>query len=281
MILDGKIVATKCQEKNRAVISSLPSKPGFGIILVGANPASHIYVEKKTVQCRNAGIKVEKMVFPSDCKEQDILNVIQMWNKTPQIHGILIQLPLPPHLHQNTILDSVDPEKDIDGLSTYAQGRIFKNLPSFIPCTPLAVLRILQHYNINVEGKRAVIVNRSVLLGRPLAALLLNMDATVTICHSKTLHLKDHTRSADIIITGIGKKHFITADMVKFDSIVIDCGIIKEDGKIYGDVDTAKVKRIAAVTPVPGGVGPVTVAMVIENTLTSYLQWEKKNSDSN
>ena len=225
----------------------------------------------KAKSCKQVGIYSVTHEMPSDIKEDEILETIGMMNNNPNIDGILIQLPLPSHIDTTKVLEMVAPSKDVDGFHPFNVGRLVTNLDGFVPCTPLGVMRLLKEYNINVEGMNAVVVGASNIVGKPMANLLLNANATVDICHIYTKDLKAHTLNADILLVGVGKPNLITEDMVKEGVIVIDIGTNRlENGKLVGDVDFEKIsKKVTYITPVPGGVGPMTIAMLIENTLTA------------
>jgi methylenetetrahydrofolate dehydrogenase (NADP+)/methenyltetrahydrofolate cyclohydrolase len=266
-VLDGKSLANKILsrfEKNGA------NKLLLATILVGNNAPSRIYVNMKQKKCESVGIKFELKEFPETVQESEILTHIKNLNQRTDVSGILLQLPLPKNLNTRKILDSINPSKDVDGLTSKNLGLLVSNQESMISCTAKGVIKLLESYNIDVEGKHVVIVGHSFLVGRPLAELFLNRNATVTVCHDKTTNLKEHTVHADILVSATGIPHLITEEMVAKDAIVIDVGISKLDGKIVGDVDFDSVKGKASyITPVPGGVGPMTIAMLIENVLSS------------
>ena len=272
IVLDGKELARKIQAKIKEDVELLKKAsitPGLAVIMIGDNPASQVYVRKKAEACKEVGIYSVVHEMPENIKEETIINTIKLMNKNKNINGILVQLPLPPHINQTKILEAIDPKKDVDGFHPYNMGRLFLDLDSFVPCTPLGVMKIFEEYNIDVKGKDVCIVGASNIVGKPMAALLLNEFATVDICHIYTKDLKEHTKRADIVIVGVGKAGLITEDMVKDDAIVIDIGINRlESGKLVGDVVYDEVsKKCSYITPVPGGVGPMTIAMLLANTI--------------
>jgi methylenetetrahydrofolate dehydrogenase (NADP+)/methenyltetrahydrofolate cyclohydrolase len=272
-ILDGKALSKKIEEKVASDVKSLKEKtgrvPGLAVILVGNDPASHAYVGMKKKACDRVGFYSVTHEMPEDISQEAIEKTIEMMNENPNIDGILIQLPLPPQIDTTKILELVAPEKDVDGFHPYNVGRLNTGLDGFVPCTPLGVMELLDEYGIDPKGMDAVIVGASNIVGKPMAALLLNADATVTITHIHTKDLKDHTQNADIILVGAGVINLIKEDMVKDGAIVIDIGINRApDGRLVGDVDFENVSpRCAYITPVPGGVGPMTIAMLLKNTL--------------
>ncbi len=269
--IDGKQIAQQVRESVQSEINALGLRPGLATILVGNNPASHVYVRNKQKACEVAGIYSEGHTLPQDVQEITLLSLIAGLNDNPKIHGILVQLPLPVHLNERRVLDAVVPSKDVDGFHYLNVGKLTANCPGFVPCTPLGVLHLLKTEKTEITGAHAVVVGRSTIVGKPMAMLLLHNHATVTICHSKTRHLDDICRQADILIAAIGKPLFIKGEHVKPGAIVIDVGINRlPDGRLVGDVDFATVYEVAsAITPVPGGVGPMTIAMLLLNTLQS------------
>lgn len=271
-ILNGKFLASIIKEEIKYELFELQKrgiKPCLSVILVGENPSSQKYVSIKEKTCKELGIESVLFKLPNNSEEEELENLIDELNNNPSINGILIQLPLPNHLNQNKILQKIDPIKDVDGFTPYCLGRLLTDNPLFIPCTPKGILKMLEVHDIQIEKKNAVVVGRSIIVGKPLSLLLLRRNATVTICHSKTENLSEITKKADILCVAIGKPHFITADMVKEGAVVIDVGInVIYNGKVVGDVDFDSVKNKASyITPVPGGVGPMTIAMLMENTL--------------
>ncbi len=274
VILDGKTLSEKILDNIKQKVSNLNSKPGLAVILAGNNPASEVYVRNKEKQAQNAGFNSSVYKLPENVTKEELLNLINKLNDDEKTDGILLQLPLPKHLAAYDFLDKIDPKKDVDGFHPINAGKLFLNeKPYAIPCTPKGIVRLLDEYKIQIEGKNVVIAGRSNIVGKPLSALLLNRSATVTIVHSKTKNLPEITKKADILISATGKKNMITKDMIKKGAAVIDVGIIRdENNKLRGDVDFNGVKDIAGfITPVPGGVGPMTIAMLMENTLELHL----------
>lgn len=272
IVLNGKELAGKIQAKIKEDVELLKKAsitPGLAVIMIGDDPASQVYVRKKAEACKEVGIYSVVHEMPDNIKEETIINTIKLMNENQNINGILVQLPLPEHINQTKILESIDPKKDVDGFHPYNMGRLFLDLDSFVPCTPLGVMKIFEEYGIDVKGKDVCIVGASNIVGKPMAALLLNEFATVDICHVYTKDLKEHTKKADIIIVAVGKAGLITEDMVKDDAIVVDIGINRlESGKLVGDVKYDEVsKKCSYITPVPGGVGPMTIAMLLSNTI--------------
>lgn len=273
-IIDGKKLAQKIKERLIEEVENIKKsgiKPCLSVILVGENKASKKYVNFKEKACEELGIDSIVFRMPENTSEEAIIKKIDDLNNDKNINGILVQLPLPRHISQNKILQKIEPLKDIDGFTPYCLGRLLIDDPLFIPCTPKGVIRMLDEYNINIESKNAVVVGRSVIVGKPLSLLLLRRNATVTVCHSKTEGLKEITRSADILCVAIGRSNFISGDMIKDGAVVIDIGInVGLDGKISGDVDfESALQRASYITPVPGGVGPMTIAMLMENTINA------------
>ena len=271
-ILDGKKLSQKIRLEIKNEAEELKEKgitPGLAVILVGNDPASQVYVGMKAKACKESGIYSVVHEFPETISQKELLETIEMINKNPNIHGLLIQLPLPKHIDTTKVLEAVEPSKDVDGFHPYNVGRLVAGLDSFAPCTPLGVMEMFKEYNIDVKGKDVCIVGASNIVGKPMQALLLNEFATTDICHIYTKDLKAHTKRADIVIVGVGKINLITADMIKEGAIVVDIGINKnKEGKLVGDVDFENVsKKASYITPVPGGVGPMTIAMLLKNTI--------------
>ena len=272
IVLNGKDLAKKIQNKIKEDVELLKKAsitPGLAVIMIGDDPASQVYVKKKAEACKEVGIYSVVHEMPENIKEETIINTIKLMNENENINGILVQLPLPPHINQTKILETIDPKKDVDGFHPYNMGRLCLDLDSFVPCTPLGVMKIFEEYGIDVKGKDVCIVGASNIVGKPMAALLLNEFATVDICHIYTKDLKEHTKRADIVIVAVGKAGLITKDMVKDEAIVIDIGINRlKNGKLVGDVDYENVSpKCSHITPVPGGVGPMTIAMLLSNTI--------------
>jgi len=274
-IIDGKALAQTIREGIAEEVSLLEKdtgiKPGLAAILVGDDPASAVYVKNKKIACEKAGLYPEEHRLPASTTQEALLKLIRQLNVDPRIHGILVQLPLPPGIDSQAILQAVTPEKDVDGFHPVNVGRLVGGEPVFIPCTPKGVIQMIDSTGQDIAGKQAVVIGRSNIVGKPVAMLLLHRHATVTICHSRTKDLPGVAREADILIAAIGKPLFVTADMVKEGAVVIDVGINRlADGKLVGDVDFDRVKERAGwITPVPGGVGPMTIAMLLQNTLES------------
>ena len=272
MIIDGKLIAQELKDEVKAKLAKLDTKLTLLVIMVGDNPASKVYVESKEKNCKKVGMLTKTLVFDANVPQKKIIDAIQAANADPAITGILVQLPLPAHLDEVKIIDAIDPKKDVDGLTTVNQGKLFSGVnDGIIPATPKGIMHILKKLFINLEGKTAVVIGRSKLVGKPIAQLLLSKNATVTMCHSKTENLKDICLGADILVVAIGKAKFITADMIKPDAIVIDVGINRNFGRIDGDVDFENAVSVAGyITPVPGGVGQLTIACLLENVIECY-----------
>ncbi|MEN4052987.1 MULTISPECIES: bifunctional methylenetetrahydrofolate dehydrogenase/methenyltetrahydrofolate cyclohydrolase FolD [Sulfurimonas] len=283
-ILDGKALAQKIEKNVASEVVKLKENtgrtPGLAVILVGQDPASAAYVNMKKKACDRVGFYSVTHEMPEDISQEAIENTITMMNQNPNIDGILVQLPLPPQIDTTKILELVDPSKDVDGFHPYNVGRLVTNLDGFVPCTPLGVMELLAEYNIDVKGKNCCVVGASNIVGKPMASLLLNTDATVEICHIFTDDLKKHTLQADIIFVGVGVINLIKEDMLKEDAIIIDIGINRtENGKLVGDVDFENVApKCSYITPVPGGVGPMTIAMLLSNTLKAAKLHADKNA---
>ena len=279
-LIDGKALANKIHTQIASKVSKLKEEkniiPGLAVILVGDNPASHAYVKMKAKACKEVGFYSIVHEMPSTITQEEILATINMMNQNPHIDGILVQLPLPKHIDTNQILEIINPHKDVDGFHPYNVGRLVSGLDSFVACTPLGVMKMFEEYNIDLQGKDVCVVGASNIVGKPMANLLINANATVTVTHIFTKDLASHTRKADIVIVGTGVPKLIKKDMVKDGAIVIDIGINKlEDGSIVGDVDFAQVAPLCSyITPVPGGVGPMTIAMLLSNTLDAATQRE-------
>lgn len=268
MILDGKAVSEKRLELLKEKIEESGLYPRLATVIVGSDPASQMYVRMKHRACEQVGIGSIGIDLPADASTERVLEAVVKLNNDPDINGILVQLPLPAGVDTGRVINAIAPNKDVDGFHPCNVGRLFSGDPLFAPCTPQGIMTILEEYRIPIAGKHAVVIGRSIDVERPMAALLLNADATVTICHSKTGDLKEVARRADILVSAVGKARFVGPDMVKEGAAVIDVGINHdEDGKLCGDVDFEAVKDVAgAITPVPGGVGPMTIATLMENT---------------
>ncbi|HEU5462226.1 MAG TPA: bifunctional 5,10-methylenetetrahydrofolate dehydrogenase/5,10-methenyltetrahydrofolate cyclohydrolase [Nitrososphaeraceae archaeon] len=273
MIISGLEVSSKIKAELIIEIQQLKKNgiyPCLSTILVGDDPASAIYVRNKHRACDEVGIETKDNTISSSIEENKLIELIKRLNEDNSVHGILLQLPLPEHINQFNVINAIKPLKDIDGLTYYNAGLLLNKQPSFIPCTPLGVMELLKYYKVELKGKDAIIVNRSILIGKPLSLLLLDKDATVMICHSNTKNLKDKILTSDIVITAVGnrKLFILTDDLVKDNAVVIDIGISRENGKVMGDVDYENVsKKASLITPVPGGVGPMTIAMLLKNTV--------------
>jgi methylenetetrahydrofolate dehydrogenase (NADP+) / methenyltetrahydrofolate cyclohydrolase len=273
-VLDGVAAAREIYESLKARVAALSRvgiRPGLAAVQIGDNPASRIYVRNKMRACEEAGVRSETRLLPADCAEQDITQDLERLNRDPAVHGILLQLPLPAHLDADRIMQAISPEKDVDGLTQASLGALMAGHPVFEPCTPAGVMALLDRAGVALDGREAVVIGRSVIVGKPMALMLMAKGATVTVCHSRTRDLAEHTRRADVLVAAVGKPRFVSRDMVKPGAAVIDVGINRlPDGKLAGDVDYAGVREVAGcVTPVPGGVGPMTVAMLIANTVRS------------
>jgi len=281
-LIDGKALALSIREQIGKDVSQLAEQanvtPGLAAILVGDDPASAIYVKNKKTACGKAGIYADENKLPASTTQSELLALIDKMNADPKIHGILVQLPLPKHIDSKVILEAVSPEKDVDGFHPYNVGRLVAAEPVFVPCTPKGVMRMIQSTGQPIEGKRAVIIGRSNIVGKPVALLLMHANATVTVCHSRTKNLPAVCREADIVVAAIGRAQFVTRDMIKDGALVIDVGINRlEDGRLVGDVDFESAKEQAGwITPVPGGVGPMTIAMLLQNTLESAKRFASK-----
>lgn len=274
-IIDGKAVSAAVKDEVKEQVAALKKDGGvpcLAVVLVGDDPASKVYVRNKKRACEYCGIKSLEYILDKTASEQQLLDLIDVLNNEPTVHGILVQLPLPPHINEQNIINAISEQKDVDAFHPANVGRLMTGNPDFLPCTPAGVMEMLKKYNIETSGKDCVIIGRSNIVGKPMAMLMLMANSTVTICHSKTKNLKEKCLSADILIAAIGKPKFVTADMVKDGAVVIDVGINRtEDGKLCGDVDFDEVsKKASYITPVPGGVGPMTIATLMKNTLTAF-----------
>ncbi len=272
-LIDGKSLANKVQATVATQVEQLKQEknivPGLAVILIGDDPASHAYVKMKAKACEKVGFYSITHNMPDTISQDEIIATIEMMNNNPRIDGILVQLPLPKHVDTDKILEVIDPKKDVDGFHAYNIGRLVSNLDSFVACTPLGVMKMFEEYKIELEGKDVCVVGASNIVGKPMASLLLNANATVTVTHIFTKDLKSHTSQADIVVVGVGVPGLIKEDMVKEGAIVIDIGINRiEDGSLVGDVDFKNVSsKCSYITPVPGGVGPMTIAMLLSNTV--------------
>lgn len=273
-ILDGKKLREKILDELKLKVESFTQKPSLVVILVGENPASKIYVNNKKKTAQNLGINSEVINYPSDITEQELLDKIEELNNDKNVTAILVQLPLPSHISKENVINAISPSKDVDGFTPYNFGKLFSGLePVVYPCTPKGILLLLDEYGIKLEGKHAVIVGRSNIVGRPLSQMLLNRNATVTVCHSRSENLSDIIKTADIVVSAAGK-NVIKGEMLKSGCVVVDVGIFKdENGKTRGDVDFETASQVASyISPVPGGVGPMTIASLMLNTVELYVK---------
>ena len=270
-ILDGRLMAedlTKDQTRRVAELAAKGVIPGLAVVLVGEDPASQIYVRNKGIACETVGVHSKTIRLLQSASQDEVIAAVDELNADDSIHGILVQLPLPGHLDEAAVLARILPQKDVDGFHISNAGKLFSGQSGVVPCTPKGIIHMLKQGGVDLAGKDAVVIGRSNIVGKPAAMLLLNENCTVTICHSRTQNLKEHCRRADILVAAIGKPRFVTADMVKPGAAVVDVGINRVDGKVVGDVDYEAVSEVAGyITPVPGGVGKLTISMLIENTL--------------
>ncbi len=279
-LLEGKLVSQKTKDELKLEVESLKKEginPKLAVIMVGNDSASQIYVRNKNKACEYVGIEFEEYLLSEETKQEELLELIEKLNNKKEINGILLQSPIPRHLDINEAFRKISPEKDVDGFNPINVGKLVLGQDTFISCTPFGIIKILEDYNIEIEGKNAVVIGRSNIVGKPMSQCLLNKNATVTICHSKTKDLPSITKNADILVVAIGKPCFVTKDMVKPGAVVIDVGINRmEDGKLKGDVDFDGVKdKVSYITPVPGGVGPMTVAMLMTNVIKAAKNQNK------
>jgi len=275
-LIDGKALAARVREEVAASVGRL-DHVGVATVLVGDDPASHIYINLKQKAAEAAGIEARDHRIPADTSEEDVLALIAELNADDGVDGLLVQLPLPGHIDEATVIDAIDPAKDIDGIHPVNAARLYLGRPALVPGTPLGVMRMLEEYGIELEGANAVVIGRSGIVGKPMAQLLLAANATVTTCHSRTRDLARHTLWADVLVAAVGRPHMVAADMVKEGATVIDVGLTRTDEGLFGDVDPAARERAAFITPVPGGVGPMTIAMVLQNTVTAARARRAKN----
>lgn len=274
ILIDGKSIAGKIRGEIAVEVNRLESqgiKPGLAVVLVGNNPASKVYVSMKEKACRDVGIFSDEYKLPEDTCEEELVNLINRLNGKDDIHGILVQLPLPKHINESKIVEAISPDKDVDGFHPYNVGRLITGKPVFQPCTPYGVMVLLKESGIDLTGKEVVVVGRSNIVGKPVAFMCLQQHATVTLCHSKTRNLPDKIKMADVLIAAVGKPEMIKGDWIKEGAVVIDVGVNRlDDGKLVGDVEFSVASRRASyITPVPGGVGPMTITMLLYNTLQS------------
>ena len=274
-IIDGKLVSQATRKEIAENVAEFKKEygitPGLAVILVGDDPASCVYVRNKHKGCIDAGMNSYQIEMPKDTTEEELLSKIDELNNDSNVHGILVQLPLPSHLSEEKVINRISPKKDVDAFHPENVGKIMIGSYDFLPCTPAGVMKLLEYYSVDITGKECVIIGRSNIVGKPMSLLLLAKNGTVTVCHSKTKDLKSVTKRADILVVAIGRANFVTADMVKPGAVVVDVGINRlDDGKLCGDVDFSAVSDVASmITPVPGGVGPMTITMLLNNTLTA------------
>ena len=281
-LLDGKIVSQKVLEQVKKTVDKLKkngAKPKLAVILVGNNPASLSYIKQKRKACEFTGIEWEQIDYEESVSQEELIKKIHLLNEQKDIHGILVQLPLPDHIYAPEVIKAINPHKDVDGFHAYNLGKMFLSVEfeELAPCTPMGVIKLLDEYNVDVAGMDATVVGASNIVGKPMSIMLLNREATVTTCHIKTKDLKKHTLNADLLVVAVGKAGLITADMVKEGAIVIDIGCNKVDGKLCGDVDFDAIsKKASYITPVPGGCGPMTVACLMENTVIACERLQRE-----
>lgn len=273
-LIDGNALSQQLRAQVATDTARLKAQgvtPGLAVILVGENPASQVYVRNKVKACQDAGLHSVLEKYDASLSEADLLARVAALNHDPAIHGILVQLPLPDHIDAQKVIEAISPEKDVDGFHIASAGALMTGLPGFWPCTPYGCMKMLESIGYSLKGKHAVVIGRSNIVGKPMALMLLQQDATVTVCHSRTANLKAHTLQADVIVAAVGKRHVLTADMVKPGAVVLDVGMNRDDaGKLCGDVDFEGVRQVAGyISPVPGGVGPMTITMLLVNTLQS------------
>lgn len=284
ILLDGKALSAKIKEEVKVEVTQIVKEknitPGLAVILVGNDAASATYVASKAKACKDAGIYSVVHEMPESITQEELLDTINMMNNNPKLDGILVQLPLPKHIDTTTVLEAINPLKDVDGFHPYNVGRMVSNLDSFLPATPFGVMRMFEEHNIEVSGKDVVVIGSSDIVGKPMASLLINKKATVTVCNSRTKDLKAHTSKADIVIIAVGVPYLLKEDMVKDGAVVIDVGINRLDtGKLVGDADFEGLKnKCSFLTPVPGGVGPMTIAMLLKNTIKASKLRDKRES---
>jgi methylenetetrahydrofolate dehydrogenase (NADP+)/methenyltetrahydrofolate cyclohydrolase len=282
VLLDGKILSAKIKEEVKVEVTKIVKEknitPGLAVILVGNDAASATYVASKAKACKDAGIYSVVHEMPESITQEELLETINMMNNNPKLDGILVQLPLPKHIDTTTVLEAINPLKDVDGFHPYNVGRMVSNLDSFLPATPFGVMRMFEEHNIELSGKDVVVIGSSDIVGKPMASLLINKKATVTVCNSRTKDLKSHTSKADIVIIAVGVPYLLKEDMVKDGAVVIDVGINRLDtGKLVGDADFEGLKnKCSFLTPVPGGVGPMTIAMLLKNTIKAANLRDKR-----
>ena len=280
-LIDGKVISAAVKERVKNEVAALKEKgitTGLAVIIVGEDPASKVYVNNKKKACEALGIISEEYALPENTTQEELLSLIDTLNKKESINGILCQLPLPKHLDEEIVINAISSEKDVDAFHPVNVGKIMQGNYDFVPCTPAGIMEMLDYEGIEIAGKTCVVIGRSNIVGKPMSMLLLHKNGTVTICHSRTQNLKEVCRNADILVAAVGRPNFVTADMVKENAIVIDVGINRVDGKLVGDVNFNEVcEKASYITPVPGGVGPMTIAMLMQNTLTAAKKQNKVN----
>jgi methylenetetrahydrofolate dehydrogenase (NADP+)/methenyltetrahydrofolate cyclohydrolase len=269
-LIDGRALGAKVREEVAGSVAA-HGHVGLATVLVGDDPASHIYINLKQKAAQEAGMEARDLKLPTVTSEEELLATIAELNADDDVDGLLVQLPLPDHIDENRVIEAIAPAKDVDGIHPINAGRLYLGRPTLVPGTPLGIMRMLDEYEIPLEGARAVVIGRSAIVGKPMAHLLLQRNATVTICHSRTQDLERHTLDADVLVAAVGRTHLVSADMVKAGATVIDVGMNRneESGKLLGDVDPGAMDHAAYMTPVPGGVGPMTIAMVLQNAVTA------------
>lgn len=273
-IISGKVVSAKVKDdvrKETEILAEKGIKVGLAVVIVGNNPASRVYVNSKKKACEEVGFNSYEYALPEETTQQELLDLVNVLNSDEKVNGILVQLPLPSHIDENAIINAISPDKDVDAFHPFNVGKIMIGDFAFLPCTPAGVMELIDSTGVDVCGKSCVVIGRSNIVGKPMAMLLLHRSGTVTICHSKTKNLAEICRNADILVAAVGKANFVTGDMIKEGAVVIDVGMNRlENGKLCGDVNFAEAEKKAAfITPVPGGVGPMTIAMLMKNTLTA------------
>jgi len=273
-LIDGKQISEQVKDRVSAEVKTLNEKGievGLAVVIVGDDPASRVYVNNKKKACERCGIKSFEYALPKETTEEELLDLVEKLNNAPEVHGILVQLPVPKHIDDHKVIEAISPTKDVDAFHAVNVGKIMIGDFDFLPCTPSGCMELIDSTGVSIEGKNCVVIGRSNIVGKPMAMLLLHRNGTVTICHSKTQNLKEICKNADILVAAVGRAKFVTADMVKEGAVVIDVGMNRdENGKLCGDVDFEAVKDIAGyITPVPGGVGPMTIATLMQNTVTA------------
>ena len=268
--LDGKLLSAKIKDEVKSEADGYKQTPILAVVTVGDDEASKVYVENKRKACEFCGMSMMHFNYDAKVRESEVIKKIKELNKDKSVNGIILQLPIPKKFNTKKILNTISPLKDVDGLTDVSQGKLLGGDATFIPCTPKGILEIFDYYKIELEGKNVVVIGRSDLVGKPIMLECINRNATVTMCHSKTVDLKKYTKNADVLIVAVGKKYLINKSMIKEGAVIIDVGITRIDGKIYGDVNPNVEDKASYVTPVPGGVGPMTVAMLLKNTMIAY-----------